>query len=283
MRCSRCYTEVPNNVSYCPNCGQSMRFSGNNYNGNNNNKILIILIIVLALVLSIWGGVVAFMLMNSEVEDGDIPTNTPKVIDVQTPAPTPVQPTQEVPPTPLPTPQNGNTTVVILPGDSGGNTNSSNQGNSSGTAGNVVSGQTSGATVSYSTPSTSYSYPGKNLEDGFSCVYPSNFSVYDDGGDSQYTVKSSDGSARQIIDVEPIYGSTSQVMSNYIASHGGSASIQECGDNYFVARVNNGSTGYYKYGKKVGNKLYTAELIYPAEMSSEYGRVMNDIRGAFNK
>ena len=271
MRCSRCHTESPNNVSFCPNCGQPMRARGytNNYRGNNNNKILVVLIIILALVLSIWGGVVAFMLMNSDVKEGDIPTNSSAPTQESTPTPTQAStpaPTQQQTDT-----QSGNTTVVVLPPGSGDQNTP------------APTPVPTPAPASYAVPSTSYSYPHRALVDGFTCKFPSNFSVYDDKGTTLYTVRSSDGSGRQLIDAVPIYGSTSQVMSEYIALHGGNANIQQCGDNYFLVQVNNGNTGYYKYGKKVGSKLYSVELVYPVELSAEYARVMNDVRGSFNK
>ena len=273
MICPRCGAQVRDGAPFCPKCGATMQgvantgvpFSGNMMTGapnsgmpnmpgggKKNNTPVILAIIISGAVIFLVTFVIMFMAFAEVGPFAPEPTPSP------TPTPTPT-----VEPTPVPQP-----TVQVVyitqppqaPPQAPAKT------------------YTGGAI-----PNPSYKRYSSS-EYGFSCNYPSHFSVYNDGGNiTLYTVRSADGSARELIAATPVGNSTvSSSLNSYISSHPGNISYKTSGADYYAINIKNGATEYYKYCKFKNGNMYWFEFISPTAEHEIYDVYINDIYQSFN-
>lgn len=243
MYCNNCGTKVPDDATFCPNCGNNMQSQkqlngikndfSKNTNGNkhskknNNNTALIVAIIVATLIVFISAGLIMFNVMSGSSPFAPKATSTPMPQQANVP---PQQPRQD-------------TGVVAHP--------------------------------SY-TMYNSSAY-------GFKCSYPSHFVVYNDGkAETLYSVEAPDGSAREIIATKSAADtSVGNELNFYIQNHAGNVTYKTSGADYFAVTVNDGITEYYKYCKFRNGNMYWFEFISPHAYHDIYDVYINDIYGTF--
>ena len=216
MYCKKCGANLNDSERFCYKCGTPVDNSpvGNsqptpNYqmpqyqpvvpNNRNSNSQLITLAIVISMIFLVAAIALTYMIVG---EKGPFkPEATPTPMPTPTPVVT-VAPTQAPAPTPI---------VVVIEKD--GSENKPPIENS----GHVYN-------PDYST--------FRNTAYGFSCAYPSNLQVYDDGGMTLYTVKNYDGSVRQLISAESASGkSVSSSMNEFISRYPGSVTYKTSGSD----------------------------------------------------
>lgn len=269
MVCPRCNAQLHDTATFCPICGtpagqnnnipkppNNGGYPPNNSTGNNmnnNNKKLIAVMIALVGVLIV---IISIIIVKSVFDKGSGMSgggggggsvsihSTTQPGATYTPVPTAV-PTPVPTLAPTPTPQ----VIYVTPEP----------------AYEVTQG------TSYSTYHSS--------KYGFSCAYPSNFRVYDDGGTLYlYTLRSQDGLAEQKIAAKPIGGETvSSSMNAFIADHPGTITYQTSGSNYYALSIKTGSVEYYKYCKFRNGNMYWFEFMSPYRQHDYYDIVINDV------
>lgn len=270
MYCNNCGTKVPDDATFCPNCGNNMQSQkqlngikndfSKNTNGNkhskknNNNTALIVAIIVATLIVFISAGLIMFNVMSGSSPFAPKATSTP----MPTPMPLPT-----ATPTPMPevTPQ-----IVYV-------TQEPQQAN-------VPPQQPRQDTGVVAHPSyTMYNSSAY----GFKCSYPSHFVVYNDGkAETLYSVEAPDGSARKIIATKSAADtSVGNELNFYIQNHAGNVTYKTSGADYFAVTVNDGITEYYKYCKFRNGNMYWFEFISPHAYHDIYDVYINDIYGTF--
>ncbi len=268
MICPKCGAQVSEGAPFCPKCGATMRgvmssggsqmppVNNGGYNGNNkgNNVVIIAAIITAAAVIFLLAGIFGSMYIMEvgpfEPEATATPVPTASPTPTPTPTPVPAQPTPQI-------------VYVTQPPQTVQQSVSTSQSS-------VVSNPV------YKTYSDS--------DYGFSCNYPSHFSVYNDGGQiTRYTVQSQDGSARELIAATPIGSETvSSSLQSYINSHPGNISYKTSGSDYYAINIKNGATEYYKYCKFKNGNMYWFEFISPTAYHEVYDVYINDIYQSFN-
>lgn len=268
MICPRCGAQVRDGAPFCPKCGATMQgvpntgmpttpltpntgmpnMQGGNPNGNKKSNLPVILAIAISgAVIFLVTFTIMFMAFAEVGPFEPEPTPTPTPVPTTAPTPIPQSTVQVVyvtQPPQAPPPQQAQNVPI--------------------TSGAV-------ANPSYSRYSSS--------EYGFSCSYPTHFSVYDDGGlVTLYTVQAPDGSAREIIAATPIGGaSVSSSLNSYISDHPGSISYKTSGADYYAVNIKNGATEYYKYCKFKNGNMYWFEFISPTAEHEIYDVYINDI------
>ena len=107
MYCNNCGTKVPDDATFCPNCGNNMQSQkqlngikndfSKNTNGNkhskknNNNTALIVAIIVATLIVFISAGLIMFNVMSGSSPFAPKATSTPMPTPMPLPTATPTQ------------------------------------------------------------------------------------------------------------------------------------------------------------------------------------------------
>lgn len=207
---------------------------------NNNNAAIIIGIISASVIIFVIVMLIVFFnYEGSDALKGDdtngVVTETSKPTPTPTPTPTPrPTPTPSPTPTPRPTP-----TPTPMP-------------------------MTSNSVVT----NPRYNTFSKN---GISCPYPAHFIVYDDGSKILYTVRSLDGTAREIINVESAGSATvASEMAKYKNTHSGRIEVENSGSDYYVLNIDNGRDIYYKYCKFYKGNMYWFEFICPSNQDAQY-------------
>lgn len=270
MICPKCGGQVHDGAPFCPKCGATTKGvmssnsggqmppvqNGGYVNGSggkgNNNMVIAAIIIAAAAVIFVLACIFGGMYVT---ESGPFkPSPTPSPTASPTPTPTPV-------PTPTPTPMQQPTPQVVY-----------------------VTQPPQTYNVQSSVVSSPVYKTYSDSDYGFSCSYPSHFSVYNDGGQiTRYTVQSSDGSARELIAATPIGSETvSSSLQSYINSHPGTISYKTSGSDYYAINIKNGATEYYKYCKFKNGNMYWFEFISPTAYHEIYDVYINDIYQSFS-
>lgn len=259
MYCKHCGANIVEGGRFCPNCGtaaenpqQAPDYSNQQQNPNNrkNNSQLITLAIVIAMIVLVAAIAFTYMIVGEkglfapEATPTPMPTSTPVVTATPTQAP-------EVTPV-----------VVVVERDAPENKPPIKN------DGHV-----------YNPDYLTF----RNSEYGFSCAYPSNFQVYDDGGKTLYTIKNHDGSVRELISAESAGGkSVSSSMNEFISRYSGSVTYKTSGSDYYAVNINNGSSEHYKYCKFKNGNMYWFEFVYPSSQHDLYDMYINDIYSSMN-
>lgn len=261
MKCSRCGMEYDEYASFCPQCGAitqkrygddsfDVSRSGYNYNNYQNKSpmgtdkiILIVAVVVLTLALVIVASILGC-------------PNSKGVRVVVTPEPT-TAPTAT--PTPTPTPEPIYEIATAVP----------------------VTPAPTRVPTPVPDPSSGYYKTYSNSSYGFSCQYPSNFRVYDDGKRTLYTVMSPDGQGRVLIDAIKCSNYPPNDRDAYINSIGGTVTYKAGDGDFYATSVRTGGMIYYKYAKYRNGIRYSFEVIYPQSQYDAYDIIINDIYDTF--
>lgn len=255
MKCYNCGEDLPADAKFCGKCGamqqsepQQNGYYNPNPNNGNNNKVLLIILVVLASLILLFG----VMFISFEITGKNL-TATPSPIPSATPT---VVPTA----TPNVTPQ-----IIYVPESPDRNPPPHNEPQ---------------PPVQYVEPPHESGYKTYySSKYGFSCIYPSSFSVYDDHGTlTLYTVVSPDGNGIEKIVAKANEGETvSSELRAFKSTHGGTVTYENSGNTYFAVNILNGSTEYYKYCKFKNGNLYWFEFIYPHSQHDIYDIYINDV------
>ncbi len=265
MMCPKCGGYINDDATFCPKCGTAISngepmapMTGMNgmppvppppmpnNNGNNNNKGIIVAVCVGAAVL-----VFAVVMILTFLVVSDNSPFAPK--PTPTPAPTPVPTATPAPP--APTPQ-----IVYVPVQE-----------EKGTPAPAPKQESKPSSGGYKT------YYSETYD--FSCAYPADFTVYNDGGTlTLYTVRSQDGRAVEKIVAKPNQGETvSSSRAQYLSEHPGTIIYEATGSDYYACNVRNGSMEYYRFCKFANGNLYWFDFDSPASQHELYDVYINDI------
>ncbi len=261
MICPDCGCEVYDGEVFCRNCGaklQSYDDIKNHYNEQNNasnSGVLIAVIVALGAIVII---LMVLLMGLGSADDRHKKNDLVEVVVTPEPTPSP-SPTPEpvfeivtaTPATPSPTPR---PTPKPTPERSSW----------------------------YVAKRNYYTYTDDDYD--FSCDYVNDFSAYDDGGDTRYTLISPDRLTRQYIDATPYYSGPKADQRAFFNQYPGNITYQSSGTDYFAGSVRD-SNGYlhYKYAKYVGGVRYSFEFEYPIDQNPEYYYIIDDIYKNFKK